>query len=151
MTKKITIRIIPETQPDDRTVFSVWRYTEKSEINGIVTNSHLKNKRIASFEKEDKAIKYAQKLVRKRNKRSDPIGEINKEYIRQAAKVLDKLILNLPKPPIARIIAKNRFPDGGYNTCPECHSSRKSGWSWSKNYNFCINPECEHFTKPIKN
>lgn len=57
--------------------------------------------------------------------------------------------LRPPKFPIPRIIAENRFPDGGYDTCPECHSSRKSGWRWSKNYNYCINPECEYFDKPI--
>jgi hypothetical protein len=54
-----------------------------------------------------------------------------------------------PKPPIPRIIAENRFPDGGYDICPKCHSSRKSGWRWSKNYNYCINPECEYNTTPI--
>jgi hypothetical protein len=57
--------------------------------------------------------------------------------------------LQPPKPPIPRIIAHNRFPDGGYSTCPKCHSSRKSGWRWLKNYKYCINPECEYFNKPI--
>jgi len=60
-----------------------------------------------------------------------------------------KTITLPPKPPIARIIAYNRFPDGGYDTCPLCHSSRKSGWRWSKNYKYCINNECSHNIKPI--
>jgi hypothetical protein len=57
--------------------------------------------------------------------------------------------LDIPKPPIDRIIMHNRWPDGGYDTCPKCGSSRKSGWFWSKNHNYCIQEECEYSTKPI--
>ena len=55
----------------------------------------------------------------------------------------------IPQFPHPRIITHNRFPDGGYNTCPKCHSSRKSGWSFLKSHNYCINPECEYYSKPI--
>jgi hypothetical protein len=54
-----------------------------------------------------------------------------------------------PKPPIDRIIAHNRWPDGGYDTCPKCGSSRASGWVWSKKHRFCINEECSFNIIPI--